>query len=402
MGEENNNWTANKHITVSCSSASRGGTETNVSQNGQAQTQDVIDLQNHSGGLNRTGNKPQLNGNPKSLISTDNISTYNTEEISLENNDSGTSSWDDWERSVVVEGNVDEEDIDDFAFVEDNDDIHDVVVQQYINGLHDEQRQKNGTADRTDRKDVKITPTRVQQISKLKSTTNADSARHPPGTMPTPPKGIDRWGGSELKGVEEPTGWGDIDEGSQNWYNDGVALWDRTCANSEVGNSTNGDTNANGKSVEVQQSSTVPLKPSTTFNSGKVGEMKTQTVVKTHKPHIPNSSKLPLQQGRSKGLGRTPDWGTSRSSRTFGKSSGTSALRRPEKHLETKLHNGQEEEKKILTTSPTSWGKSVQQNPVEPSGWGDTDNFSKNWYDDGSSLWDTPTSKDNATTGEWK
>lgn len=128
--------------------------------------------------------------------------------------------WHDWEASVVVHGPIDDEDLEELVVVDDNDNLDDVMVQQYVNALH--QEQSNGTITPTP---SKVTPSRIQELGNLKSTTNADSYKVPPGTIPNPPKGDDRWGGSELKGMEGPTGWGDIVEDSRNWYDDGVMLW---------------------------------------------------------------------------------------------------------------------------------------------------------------------------------
>lgn len=129
--------------------------------------------------------------------------------------------WHDWEASVVVHGPIDDEDLEDIVIVDDNDNLDDVMVQQYVSALHEEQT--NG-AKPEDSKSSKVTPSRIQELGRLKSTTNADAYQVPPGTVPNPPKGPDRWGGSELKDISEPTGWGDIVEDSGNWYDDGTAM----------------------------------------------------------------------------------------------------------------------------------------------------------------------------------
>ncbi|XP_078349767.1 uncharacterized protein LOC144634624 isoform X2 [Oculina patagonica] len=133
---------------------------------------------------------------------------------------SNSDPWNDWESSVVVQApTIDDEDFEELVLVDDNDTIDDVMVQQYVNALH--QEQQNGAAN----KQSKITPSRIQELSNLKSTINADSIKVPPGTLPNPPKGPDRWGGSELKNIDEPTGWGDVVEETGNWYDDGSMLW---------------------------------------------------------------------------------------------------------------------------------------------------------------------------------
>lgn len=127
--------------------------------------------------------------------------------------------WVDWENSVVVHGSLDDEDLPEIATVEDNDDIHDVIVNQYIDALQHEQNDKMPKQNR------KLTPNKVQQFSKLKSTTNADSLRVSPGTQPNLPKGDDRWGGSELNGMSANTGWGVPDHENRNQYDDGSSMW---------------------------------------------------------------------------------------------------------------------------------------------------------------------------------
>ena len=140
--------------------------------------------------------------------------------VSHQNHETTSDPWNDWENSVVVHVSaIDDEDLEDLVVVDDNDTLDDVMVQQYVNALH--QEQQNGAA----KVNSKITPSRIQELSNLKSTTNADSIKVPPGTVPNPPKGPDRWGGSELKDIEEPTGWGDIVEETGNWYDDGSTLW---------------------------------------------------------------------------------------------------------------------------------------------------------------------------------
>lgn len=137
-----------------------------------------------------------------------------------QNQQTSSDPWNDWEASVVVQAPViDDEDLEELVVVDDNDTIDDVMVQQYVNALH--QEQQNGAAVQLS----KITPSRIQELGNLKSTINADSIKVPPGTVPNPPKGSDRWGGSELKGIDRPTGWGDIVEDSSNWYDDGSTLW---------------------------------------------------------------------------------------------------------------------------------------------------------------------------------
>lgn len=124
--------------------------------------------------------------------------------------------WLDWENNVTVQGSLCEEDLPEIAAVEDNDDIHDVVVNQYIDAL-----QKTSSNEKTS-KNRKITPQSVQQFSKLKSTANADCMRVSPGTVPNPPRGDDRWGGSELH--QSSLGWGDpMNKGNE--YDDGSSMW---------------------------------------------------------------------------------------------------------------------------------------------------------------------------------
>jgi len=130
--------------------------------------------------------------------------------------------WHDWEASVVVHGPINDEDLEELVVVDDNDNLDDVMVQQYVNALH--QEQTNGAA-LVEPASSKVTPSRIQELGNLKSTINADSYKVPAGTIPNPPKGPDRWGGSELKDISEPTGWGDIVEDSGNWYDDGAVLW---------------------------------------------------------------------------------------------------------------------------------------------------------------------------------
>lgn len=139
--------------------------------------------------------------------------------FSSQNPETSSDPWNDWEESVVVQAPIiDDRDLEELVVVDDNDTLDDVMVQQYVNALH--QVQKGG-----DVLPSKITPSRIQELGNLKSTTNADSLKLPPGTLPNPPKGPDRWGGSELKDIETPTGWGDIVEESGNWYDDGSNLW---------------------------------------------------------------------------------------------------------------------------------------------------------------------------------
>ena len=140
--------------------------------------------------------------------------------ISSQNHETSSDPWNDWENSVVVQApTIDDEDLEELALVDDNDALDDVIVQQYVNALHQEQQDGEANVQ------SKITPSRVQELSNLKSTTNADSLKVPPGTAPNPPKGPDRWGGSELKDIDQPTGWGDIVEETGNWYDDGSTLW---------------------------------------------------------------------------------------------------------------------------------------------------------------------------------
>ena len=130
--------------------------------------------------------------------------------------------WHEWESSVVVRGGVDGNDAKKLALVEDNDDLNDVLVSQYISSLY---QAKKGTA-LAEHDSGKISPGLIQKLNNLKSTTNADSHKSLPATTPNPPKGPDRWGGTELNHIETPTGWGDIpDEHQGNWYDDGVLLW---------------------------------------------------------------------------------------------------------------------------------------------------------------------------------
>lgn len=128
--------------------------------------------------------------------------------------------WREWERSVVIQGALSEEDMAEIGVVEDNDDINDVFVNAYVNALHKED-ENPGQKDTTQ---LQLTPSKIQQLSKLKSTTNADSVKVPPGTMPNAPKGLDRWGGTELRN-SSPSGWGDVDDSGGNWYDDGASAW---------------------------------------------------------------------------------------------------------------------------------------------------------------------------------
>ncbi|XP_022779462.1 uncharacterized protein LOC111320977 isoform X2 [Stylophora pistillata] len=131
--------------------------------------------------------------------------------------------WNDWETSVVAPVHVmDDEDLDEIITVSDNDNMDDVMVQQYVNALH---QKASGASKATP---SKATPSRIQALGNLKSTTNADSYQVPPGTIPNPPKGPDRWGGKELKDIDGPTGWGELVEDSRNWYDDGSNLWSTT------------------------------------------------------------------------------------------------------------------------------------------------------------------------------
>ncbi|EDO46790.1 predicted protein [Nematostella vectensis] len=131
----------------------------------------------------------------------------------------GHKAWLEWEKKVVVKGSLDDDDLQEIAVVEDNDDISDVIVHQYIDALHKNQKKKGLKHNN------KITPNQVQQLSKLKSTSNADCVRVAPGTLPNPPKGDDRWGGVELKSVSAPSGWGNLESDGLNRYNDGSACW---------------------------------------------------------------------------------------------------------------------------------------------------------------------------------
>ena len=132
--------------------------------------------------------------------------------------------WDDWETSVVAPTHaIDDEDLDEIMTITDNDNLDDVMVQQYVNALHQEKASGASKANR-----LKATFSRIQAIGNLKSTTNADSYQVPPGTVPNPPKGPDRWGGTELKAIDGPTGWGEPVEDSSNWYDDGSNLWSTT------------------------------------------------------------------------------------------------------------------------------------------------------------------------------
>ena len=150
---------------------------------------------------------------------------YNTESVKT-----NTDPWDDWERLVVAPVHViDDEDLDEIIAITDNDNLDDVMVQQYVNALHQEKASGASKANRS-----KATPSRIQAIGNLKSTTNADSYQVPPGTIPNPPKGPDRWGGKELKNIDGPTGWGELVEDSGNWYDDGSSCWSRTSPNTEV------------------------------------------------------------------------------------------------------------------------------------------------------------------------
>ncbi|XP_031564883.1 uncharacterized protein LOC116300208 [Actinia tenebrosa] len=152
-------------------------------------------------------------------VSVTSQSNSNVEESREKVVTSGNNVWVDWENSVIVHGSLDDEDLPEIATVEDNDDIHDVIVNQYIDALQHEQTNKIPEQNR------KITPNRVQQFSKLKSTTNADCLRVSPGTQPNLPKGDDRWGGSELNGMSANTGWGTFNNGNRNQYDDGSSMW---------------------------------------------------------------------------------------------------------------------------------------------------------------------------------
>lgn len=132
-----------------------------------------------------------------------------------------TNPWLDWEDDVIVPGNLAEEDLRDIARVEDNDDIHDVVVNQYIDSLQTTKQKSSNKIETS--KSRKLTPQRVQQFSKLKSTSNADCMRMLPGTIPNPPKSDDRWGGTELNGSAR--GWGDPLNKARNEYDDGSSMW---------------------------------------------------------------------------------------------------------------------------------------------------------------------------------
>lgn len=140
-----------------------------------------------------------------------------------ENQTKSSDAWKDWEDSVVVHGSIDEEYLEDIVVVDDNDNLDDVMVQQYVNALHDEQM--SGSQPHQS-KFSKVTPSLIQELGNLKSTVNADACQVPPGTVPNPPKGPDRWGGSELSEINQPTGWGEIVEDNRNWYDDGTSvLW---------------------------------------------------------------------------------------------------------------------------------------------------------------------------------
>lgn len=145
----------------------------------------------------------------------------NEQGLSLKQNDQhkSKSAWLDWEDNVIVHGSLDEEDLPEIAAVEDNDDIHDIVVNEYIDAL--QKHQQNDKTKSTETR--KLTPQRVQQYSKLKSTSNADCLRVLPGTVPNPPKGENRWGGGELNGSSR--GWGDPVNNHRNAYDDGSSMW---------------------------------------------------------------------------------------------------------------------------------------------------------------------------------
>lgn len=131
--------------------------------------------------------------------------------------------WKDWEDSVVVHGSIDAEYLEDIVLVDDNDNLDDVMVQQYVHSLPEGQM---GAAKSQTPQASKLTPSLIQGLGNLKSTVNADAYQHPPGTAPNPPKGPDRWGGNEIKNINEATGWGDLAEDNGNWYDDGTsALW---------------------------------------------------------------------------------------------------------------------------------------------------------------------------------
>ncbi|KAK3742235.1 hypothetical protein QZH41_009020, partial [Actinostola sp. cb2023] len=125
--------------------------------------------------------------------------------------------WLDWENNVIIQGSLTDEDLPGIAAVEDNDDLNDVVVNQYIDALQSNNHSTKGHGN------SKLTPERVQQFSNLKSTSNADCMRVLPGTQPNPPKGDDRWGGTELNGSKR--GWGDPGNDHRNDYDDGSSLW---------------------------------------------------------------------------------------------------------------------------------------------------------------------------------
>ena len=125
--------------------------------------------------------------------------------------------WNDWEDSVVIKGALSEEDMVEIGVINDNDDMSDVFVNQYISAMQEEKRAEPD-------EEIQLTPSKIQQLSKLKSTAQADVEPPPPGTMPCPRK-VDRWGGHELRNNNNKTGWGDLPEGDGNWYDDGSSAW---------------------------------------------------------------------------------------------------------------------------------------------------------------------------------
>ena len=207
----------------SYSSASKNTYTDNSNNENQGQQHEKTELQNNGNRSNKnmkqTSNITEKSRNQRTAISSNkSVGVVSNNANKLNNGNEAV--WDDWEKSVVVEGgSFDDEDLEELAVVEDNDDINDVLVQQYVTALQDEP--KNGDATDFDRK---ITATRVQKVSKLKSTANAKT----PGATPNPPtsRWSNRWGTSELTSLTEISGWGEFNGASLNCYNDGVSIWD--------------------------------------------------------------------------------------------------------------------------------------------------------------------------------
>lgn len=310
------------------------------------------------------------------------------------------SDWDAWEKSVVVEGTISDGELDELAIVDDNDDMNDVVVQQYIKALQEDDQPTNGTVG-TDRK---ITPTRVQKVSKLKSTINADTLNTPPGTIPNPPKGMDRWGGSELKNVTASTGWGDLNGSSLNSYNDGVSIWDSASPGSKDDKTKVSNTS---KSSEPQPS-----------NSSWAG--KTKQIGTAVKNDTLSDKQIGSKDNYSKGCSGGGSYSRGISWKNTPTTTQGSKMNYKINGVDTKNSNsnksvvssgdpaaiqandasGWGDCGKSKANDASGWGVCRKSKANDLSGWGDTSNHSKNWYDDGSSLWGS--SSMDVTCNKWK